>query len=150
MVMPSSALAVIREGVGKTVLPSGNTALPRGGRLRLNPGSDARALHINLLSDSLQALWICQRSGPRTSLRRTSLLIRRKRRLGSDYKLSIDIPQTTPTSASSEAPAAATAAVAAAMPLRLTFSIDSAPPAGGQAGASPLLQCAYLHATPAA
>ena len=69
------AIAVISEGVR-------NTALPRGGCLRLNPGSDARALHINLLSDSLQALWICQRSGPRTSLRRTSLLIRRKRRLG--------------------------------------------------------------------
>jgi hypothetical protein len=138
------AIAVISEGVR-------NTALPRGGCLRLNPGSDARALHINLLSDSLQALWICQRSGPRTSLRRTSLLIRRKRRLGSDYKLSIDIPQTTPTSASSEAaPAAARAAAAAVKPLRLMFSIDSAPPAGSQADASPLQNCAYLQSTPAA
>jgi hypothetical protein len=117
----------------------------------MNAGSNARALHINLLSDSLQALWICQRSGPRTSLRRTSLLIRRKRRLGSDYKLSIDIPQTTPTSASSEAaPAAARAAAAAVKPLRLMFSIDSAPPAGSQADASPLQNCAYLQSTPAA
>ncbi len=118
-----------------------STAVQRGGRMRL---------HINLLSDSMQALWICQRSGPRTSLRRTSLLIRRKRRIGSDYRLSIDIPQTTSTSASSEAPAAATAAAAAAMPLRLAFSIDTAPPAGGEAGASPLLQCTYLQSTPAA
>ena len=140
-----------------------STARACGGRLRLasplvrlSPTGDSRAIfspRIDLLSDGLQALWISQLSGgPRKSMRRTSLLIRRKRRLGRDCKLEIDIPQTTPTGAG-DAPSAA----AAVAPVRLTFAIETAPPAvprapvcfHGAGLASPLLHWAYLQGTPA-